>query len=74
MSDEARELLVRLEFYAVSHTESVASAIVKALGRMPNDLETALIGTMWSEHSGYNHSKPLLEVFDEVNAKLEARP
>lgn len=49
------------------------AAIVLRLGRHPNKLELDLFGTMWCEHSGYAHSKPLLEMFDDLNAALDHR-
>lgn len=37
--------------------------IVERLGREPNDIELAMFGSLWSEHCGYKHSKPLLKLF-----------
>ena len=50
-----RELLDQL---ALSEREY--EAIVERLGREPNELELGLFGSLWSEHCGYKHSKPLL--------------
>lgn len=44
--------------------------IVERLGREPNYLELGLFGSLWSEHCGYNHSKPLLKMFASDNPKL----
>ena len=44
--------------------------IVRRLGRKPNTLELGLFGTMWSEHSSYRSSKPLLRQFDEMNETI----
>ena len=49
-------------------------AIVERLGREPNHLEIGLFGSMWSEHCGYKHSKPLLRLFDTVNERLLVSP
>ena len=35
-------------------------SITADLGREPNDLEIEIYGSLWSEHSGYRYSKPLL--------------
>ncbi len=45
-------------------------AIVERLGREPNDLELGLLGSLWSEHCGYKHSKPLLRMFETENPRL----
>jgi len=37
--------------------------IVQRLGREPNLVEIGLFGSLWSEHCGYKHSKPLLRRF-----------
>jgi phosphoribosylformylglycinamidine (FGAM) synthase-like enzyme len=63
-----QELLPKLD--AVGLTLGDYAIAVLRLGRHPNDLEIGLIGTMWSEHSGYVHSKPLFVIFDEVNDRL----
>ena len=47
-----------LDQLAVSEREY--EAIVERLGREPNHLELGLFGSLWSEHCGYKHSKPLL--------------
>ena len=36
--------------------------IVQQLGREPNDVELGMFGSLWSEHCGYKHSKPLLKL------------
>ena len=45
-------------------------AIVERLGREPNELELGLLGSLWSEHCGYKHSKPLLRMFETENPRL----
>jgi len=48
--------------------------IVKRLGRVPNHLELGLFGSLWSEHCGYKHSKPLLKLFASDNPRLLVNP
>ena len=57
LSPETREALDSL---ALSDREY--EAIVERLGREPNELELGLFGSLWSEHCGYKHSKPLLRL------------
>jgi phosphoribosylformylglycinamidine synthase II len=45
---------------AAALTGAEASACRAALGREPSDLEWALIGALWSEHTSYKHSRHLL--------------
>ena len=40
--------------------------IVERLGREPNYLELGLFGSLWSEHCGYKHSKPLLKFLPRI--------
>ena len=51
-------------------TEDEYSLIVKRLGREPNYLELGLFGSLWSEHCGYKHSKPLLSLFKTESPRL----
>ena len=48
---------------ALALSEREYEAIVERLGREPNTLELGLFGSLWSEHCGYKHSKPLLSMF-----------
>ena len=57
LSPETRDALDSL---ALSEREY--EAIVERLGRVPNELELGLFGSLWSEHCGYKHSKPLLRL------------
>ena len=61
-----------LDQLAISHGEY--EAIVERLGREPNHLEVGLFGSMWSEHCGYKHSKPLLRAFNAVSDRLLVAP
>ena len=49
-------------------------AIVERLGREPNALELGLFGSLWSEHCGYQHTKPLLPMFDAASDRLLVAP
>ena len=49
-------------------------AIVERLGREPNHLEIGLFGSMWSEHCGYKHSKPLLRSFNTTSDRMLVAP
>ena len=44
-------------------------AIVERLGREPNALELGLFGSLWSEHCGYQHTKPLLAMFASAESE-----
>ena len=51
-------------------SEDEYSLIVDRLGREPNYLELGLFGSLWSEHCGYKHSKPLLSMFKTESPRL----
>ena len=55
-------------------SEAEYEAIVERLGREPNHLELGLFGSLWSEHCGYKHSKPLLRLFDAKSARMLVEP
>ena len=61
-----------LDELALSRAEY--EAIVERLGREPNSLELGLFGSLWSEHCGYKHSKPLLGMFQMENERLLVTP
>lgn len=44
----------------VSLTRAEYDQIVELLGREPTPVELGMFGSMWSEHCGYKHSRPLL--------------
>ena len=50
--------------------ENEYEKIVERLGREPNELELGMFGSLWSEHCGYKHSKPLLQMFSSDNPRL----
>ena len=55
-------------------TSAEYEAIVERLGREPNSLELGLFGSLWSEHCGYKHSRPLLGMFRTDSARLLVEP
>ena len=57
-----------LDNLAISETEH--SMILERLERVPNHLELGIFGSLWSEHCGYKHSKPLLKAFASDNPRL----
>ena len=57
-----------LDNLAISATEH--NMILERLERVPNYLELGIFGSLWSEHCGYKHSKPLLKVFASDNPRL----
>ena len=57
-----------LDDLAISEAEY--EAIVERLGREPNDLELGLFGSLWSEHCGYKHSRPLLEMLRSESPRV----
>src|ERR1700731_3031268 len=50
----------RSQLAEVALNEDESRAIVRAIGRDPNDLELGMFGALWSEHCGYKTSKALL--------------
>lgn len=61
-----------LDQLAISDAEY--EAIVERLGREPNELEVGLFGSMWSEHCGYKHSKPLLRLLPSDSPRMMVEP
>ncbi len=54
-----------LDEIALTRTEY--DLIVERLGREPNTVELGMFGALWSEHCGYKHSRPLLEMFNHTS-------
>ncbi|HET9848559.1 MAG TPA: phosphoribosylformylglycinamidine synthase subunit PurL [Candidatus Dormibacteraeota bacterium] len=50
----------REQLQAIALNEDEYGAIVRTLGREPNDLELGMFGALWSEHCSYKTSKSLL--------------
>ena len=61
-----------LDEVALSRAEY--EAIIDRLGREPNSLELGLFGSLWSEHCGYKHSKPLLRTLPVESDRLLVSP
>ncbi len=55
-------------------SEKEYEAVVERLGREPNYLELGMFGSLWSEHCGYKHSRPLLRMFASDSPRLLVRP
>lgn len=55
-------------------TEGEYQTIVDNLLREPNTVELGLFGSLWSEHCGYKHSKPLLRLFPNKTDRLLVEP
>ena len=53
--------------------EEYALAVDK-LGREPNLVELGIIGSLWSEHCSYKHSKPLLRMFPSGGERVLVEP
>ncbi len=62
----------KLQELAISEAEY--AMIVERLGREPNDLELGLFGSLWSEHCGYKHSRPLLAELPSESERLLVAP
>ena len=61
-----------LDQLAISE-EEYALAVHK-LGREPNRVELGIIGSLWSEHCSYKHSKPLLRMFPSSGERVLVEP
>ncbi len=46
----------------VALSEKEYELIVRQLGREPSEVELGMFGSLWSEHCGYKHSRPLLKL------------
>jgi phosphoribosylformylglycinamidine synthase len=55
-------------------TEDEYAAVVRALGREPNEVELGMFGAMWSEHCAYKHSRPLLGRFPTSGERVLVGP
>jgi phosphoribosylformylglycinamidine synthase len=52
-----------MDYKSAGISDKEYEKILELLGREPNDLETSLIGVMWSEHCSYKSTRKLLESF-----------
>ena len=57
----------------VALSEEEYKLIVKRLGREPNLVELGMFGSLWSEHCGYKHSKPLLKLLPTQGERVLTR-
>ena len=48
--------------------------IVERLGREPNPVELGMLGSLWSEHCSYKHSRPLLRQFPSTGERVVVGP
>ena len=63
--EELDQLAISEEEYALA---------VDKLGREPNLVELGIIGSLWSEHCSYKHSKPLLRMFPSDGERVLVEP
>ena len=61
-----------LDQLAISPEEYALAA--EKLGREPNLVELGIIGSLWSEHCSYKHSKPLLRMFPSSGERVLVEP
>ena len=54
----------------VALSEAEYQLIVERLGREPTEVELGMFGSLWSEHCGYKHSKPLLKLFPTKSKRV----
>ena len=57
----------------VALSEKEYQLIVRRLGREPNLVELGMFGSLWSEHCGYKHSKPLLKLLPTEGERVLTR-
>jgi len=58
----------------VALSEKEYKLIVQQLGREPNEVELGMFGSLWSEHCGYKHSKPLLKLLPSRSRNVLVGP
>ncbi len=54
----------------IALSEAEYRLIVQRLGRQPTEVELGMFGSLWSEHCGYKHSKPLLRLFPNTGKRV----
>jgi len=54
----------------VALSEAEYELIVRRLGREPTIVEIGMFGSLWSEHCGYKHSKPLFRLFPAIDKRV----
>ena len=55
-------------------TDGEYEAVIRSLGREPNDVELGMFGAMWSEHCAYKHSRPLLATLPTRGPRVVVGP
>ncbi len=58
----------------VALSEKEYGLIVQKLGREPTEVELGMFGSLWSEHCGYKHSKPLLKLLPSKGKHVLVSP
>ena len=64
----------REELDQLAISEEEYELAVDKLGREPNLVELGIIGSLWSEHCSYKHSKPLLRMFPSDGERVLVEP
>jgi phosphoribosylformylglycinamidine synthase II len=59
MSATATPLITRELWRSLALSDAEFAQIVDLMGREPSIVELGMFGSMWSEHCGYKHSRPL---------------
>ncbi len=54
----------------VALSEQEYELIIRELGREPTGVELGILGSLWSEHCGYKHSKPLLKLLPSSGRRV----
>ena len=57
----------------VALSEEEYKLIIQRLGREPSEVELGIFGSLWSEHCGYKHSKPLLKFLPSGGKRVMTR-
>jgi phosphoribosylformylglycinamidine synthase len=63
-----------MDYKSAGISDKEYEKILELLGRTPNELETALIGVMWSEHCSYKSTRALLARFPQTGRKVAQGP
>ena len=66
--------ITKTDLDVVALTQEEYSIIVERLNREPNSVELGMIGSLWSEHCGYKHSKELLRLLPSQSPLLIVSP
>ena len=72
MTEKMSVLDEALEQLALTRAEY--ALVVERLGREPNEVELGMVGSLWSEHCSYKHSRSLLKMFPSQGERVMVRP